>query len=105
MIAAIFQILIYVLTILFWMVIAQVVLSWLFVFRVVDPYNRFVAGLTEFLNRVLAPLYRPIRKVLPDFGGIDLAPMVLIFGIIILRDMLIPGIYAEIEAATGGTIL
>lgn len=96
MIFAIFQILSYALTILFWIVIAQVIISWLFVFRVLDPYNRIVASIVEFLERVTHPIYRPIRKILPDFGGIDLSPMVVIFGIIVLRDMILPGILLEL---------
>ncbi|WP_343344466.1 YggT family protein [Sphingomicrobium sp. XHP0239] len=96
MILAIFQIISYALTILFWIIIAQVIISWLFVFRILDPYNRIVASIVEFLERVTHPIYRPIRKVLPDFGGIDLSPMVVIFAIIILRDMILPGILLEI---------
>ncbi|MEN3972444.1 YggT family protein [Sphingomicrobium sp. XHP0235] len=96
MIAALLNIISYALTILFWIIIAQVVISWLFVFRVLDPYNRTVASIVEFLERVTHPIYRPIRKLLPDFGGIDLSPMVVIFGIIVLRDMVLPGILLEI---------
>ena len=100
MIFAIYQILTFLLTALFWVIIAQVVMSWLFVFKVLDPYNRTVAAIVEFLDRVTAPIYRPIRKIMPDFGMIDLPPMVVIFAIIILRDMLLPGIYLEIGQAT-----
>ena len=96
MILALFQILAYALTILFWIIIAQVVISWLFVFRILDPYNRTVASIVEVLERITHPLYRPIRKILPDFGGIDLSPMVLIFAIIALRDYLLPGILLEL---------
>ena len=96
MIVAIIEILRYALAILFWIIIAQVVISWLFVFRVLDPYNRTVASIVEFLERVTHPLYRPIRKILPDFGGIDLSPMVLIFAIIALKDYLLPGILLEL---------
>ena len=100
MIYAVFQILTFLLTALFWVIIAQVVISWLFVFKVLDPYNRTVAAIIEFLERVTAPIYRPIRKIMPDFGMIDLTPMVVIFLIIILRDMLLPGIFMEIGRAT-----
>lgn len=100
MILAIFQILTFLLTALFWVIIAQVVISWLFAFKVLDPYNRTVAAIVEFLERVTAPIYRPIRKVMPDFGMIDLSPMIVIFLIIILRDMLLPGIFMEIGRTT-----
>ena len=100
MILALFQIVSYLLTALFWVIIAQVVVSWLFAFKVLDPYNRTVAAIVEFLDRVTRPIYRPIRKVMPDFGMIDLSPMIVIFAIIILRDMLLPGLYMEIGRAT-----
>ena len=73
------------LNVLWWVIIVQVILSWLVAFNVIntssDGVRRFVAA----LDRVLEPLYRPIRKVLPDFGGIDLSPIVLIVIIAILQ--------------------
>ncbi|MGL4542229.1 MAG: YggT family protein [Polymorphobacter sp.] len=71
-----------------WLIIAQAILSWLVAFNVINLHNRFVDGLYSFLNRVTEPLLRPIRKVLPDLGGIDLSPMVLILVIIVIQRML-----------------
>lgn len=96
MILAVYQIIALILTALFWVIIAQVVISWLFVFKVLDPYSRTVATIVEVLDRITAPIYRPIRKVMPDFGMIDLSPMIVIFAIIILRDMLLPGLLMEL---------
>ena len=100
MILAIFQILSLLLSALFYVVIAQVILSWLFVFGVINPQSGFVRSLVDALEKITAPFYRPIKKVMPDFGGIDLSPMVLILAIIILRDIMLPAIFSEIGRAT-----
>ena len=87
-VGAIVSIIIMVLQWIVWLIIAQAILSWLVAFNVINLHNRFVAGLYNFLNRVTEPLLRPIRKVLPDLGGIDLSPMVLILVIIVIQRML-----------------
>lgn len=72
-----------------WIVIlAQVILSWLVAFRVVNTYNPFVRGLLGGLEKLTEPLYRPIRRVLPDFGGIDFSPMVVLLVIALLQRLL-----------------
>ncbi|MCM8557940.1 YggT family protein [Sphingomicrobium sediminis] len=96
MIYALFNILYILLDVLFWVIIAQVIISWLFVFKVLDPYSRVVATIVEVLERITAPIYRPIRKILPDFGQLDLSPMVVLFGILILQRAVIPGILMEL---------
>jgi len=70
------------------MLIIQAVMSWLIAFNVINTHNRFVYMVGDFLYRVTEPLLRPIRRILPDLGGIDLSPMVLIFGIIFLQNVL-----------------
>ena len=87
-VGAIVSIIIMVLQWIVWLIIAQAILSWLVAFNVINLHNRFVDGLYTFLNRVTEPLLRPIRKVLPDLGGIDLSPMVLILVIIVIQRML-----------------
>ena len=73
------------LNVLWWLIIIQVILSWLVAFNVLntssDGVRRFLVGLDRFLE----PLYRPFRKILPDFGGLDLSPVVvlLLIGILI----------------------
>jgi YggT family protein len=71
-----------------WLLIAQAVLSWLFAFGVVNRYNRFVASLADFLWRITEPLLRPIRSVLPDLGGIDISPVILILLLVFLQRLL-----------------
>ena len=85
MLYALFSIIDMILQILVWIIIAQVVLSWLIAFNVINTSSNFVRTLLDALERLTAPLYRPIRKVMPDFGGIDFSPIVLILAIQILR--------------------
>ena len=68
-------------------IIAQVIISWLVAFNVMNTSSNFVRTVLDALDRLTAPLYRPIRKILPDFGGIDFSPIVLILAIQILRKL------------------
>jgi YggT family protein len=84
--------------VLSWIVIVQVILSWLYAFNVINPGSGFMRSMTEALEKITAPLYRPIRKVLPDFGGIDFSPLVLLLAIAIVSKLL-GGLAAEIPPA------
>ena len=68
----------YVITLYVYIIIAGAVMSWLMAFNVVNPYNTFVRSLWQGLNAVTEPALRPIRRILPDLGGIDISPLVLI---------------------------
>jgi YggT family protein len=72
-------------TIYVWLLIAQAVLSWLLAFGVINRYNRTVSVIGDFLYRVTEPALRPIRAMLPNFGGIDISPVVLILILYFLR--------------------
>lgn len=67
-----------VIELLVWAVIINAVLSWLFAFNIINGSNAFVASIARTLDAVTEPLLRPIRKVLPVLGGVDLSPIVLI---------------------------
>jgi YggT family protein len=71
-----------------WLLIAQAVLSWLLAFGVVNRYNRVVGTVEDFLWRITEPLLRPIRRLLPNFGGIDISPVILILLLVFLRRLL-----------------
>ena len=71
------------------LVIAQIVLSWLVSFNVVNTRNRFVYIVGDFLYRATEPALRPIRRLLPNFGGIDLSAVVLLLGLYFVRMLLI----------------
>ncbi|MEO8547048.1 MAG: YggT family protein [Sphingomicrobium sp.] len=99
MITALFDILRYLLTILWWLIIIQVVLSWLFAFNVLNTSSRGVLAVTRALERITAPLYRPIRRLLPDFGGLDFSPLIVLILIQILQ-MLLDGAERSIVYST-----
>ena len=71
-----------------WLLIASAVLSWLIAFNVVNTRNPIVHSVGDFLYRVTEPLLRPIRNLLPNLGGIDLSPVILIIGLLFLRQLI-----------------
>jgi len=79
-----------VLTLLFWLIIIRVVLSWLISFNVVNLHNQFVASIWDISGRLSDPLIRPIRKALPPIAGFDFAPFILLLAILFVRDWLLP---------------
>ena len=88
MLGAIIDILIMLLWVLSIIIIVQAVLSWLVAFNVINTHNDFVRSLLYALDRMTAPLYRPIRKIMPDFGGIDFSPIVVLLLIWVLQRLL-----------------
>ncbi|WP_260926783.1 YggT family protein [Novosphingobium sp. 9] len=83
-----YQIVNYLITIIVWIVIVQFVLGLLIAFNVVNTHNQFVASLWRALNALLEPMLAPIRRILPNTGGIDFSPMVLIIGLNVLNIIL-----------------
>jgi YggT family protein len=71
-----------------WLLIAQAILSWLLAFGVINRYNRGVSIIGDFLYRVTEPALRPIRALLPNFGGIDISPIVLILILYFIQKLL-----------------
>ena len=77
-------------------VIASAILSWLIAFNVVNTRNQFVAGIAEFLYRITEPALRPIRQRLPNLGGLDISPIVLILLIMLIQRIIIKYIYPNV---------
>jgi len=73
-----------------WIIMVQAVLSWLIAFNVINTHNDFVRSLYDGLRRLTEPLYRPIRRIMPDLGALDLSPLVVLLIIIILTNIVIP---------------
>jgi YggT family protein len=88
MLIALFQILNLLLDLVWWIIIIQVVLSWLIAFNVLNTSSQGVRTFLNALERMTAPIYRPIRKILPDFGGIDFSPLVVLLLISVLKILL-----------------
>ena len=76
------------LSVLMWIIIIQVILSWLFVFNVLNTNSGGVRAFALALEKITAPIYRPIRRVMPDFGGVDFSPIVIIILIQVLKKLL-----------------
>ncbi len=72
-------------SIAWWIIIVQFILSWLISFDVINLRNRFVSQLWHGVNRITAPVYDPIRQVLPDMGGLDFSPVIVLFGLYALQ--------------------
>jgi YggT family protein len=81
-----------------WALVIWAVLSWLVAFNVVNMHNGFVRAVVTGLDRFFNPMLRPIRRILPDMGGIDLAPMVLILLIMLVQNGL-PAIAVDLGLA------
>jgi YggT family protein len=79
-----------------WLLIAAAILSWLIAFNVVNTRNQFVAGVAEFLYRITEPALRPIRQFLPNFGGLDVSPIVLILIIMLIQRIITYYIYPNV---------
>ena len=86
---ALLQTIILALDIYWWFIIASAIFSWLFAFNVINSRNQFVATVGEFLFRVTEPALRPIRRLLPNLGGIDISPIVLLLIIFFIRQFII----------------
>lgn len=77
------------LSVAFYIMLIHVIMSWLLNFGVLNRHQPLVASVWDGLTRLLEPVYRPIRRVMPDTGALDLAPLVVFLGIIIVRNILI----------------
>lgn len=95
MLIALFGIADLILRVLGWIIIAQIVLSLLLAFNVINPHSGAMRSLIDGLERLTAPIYRPIRRIMPDFGGLDFSPMVVLLLIQMIR-MLLSGLAMDI---------
>jgi YggT family protein len=84
-----------------WIIIVQAILSWLIAFNVINTYNDVVRSIWQALQVITEPFYRPIRRILPDFGALDLSPLVVIVILLILDRAVMPALY---RAAMGAPI-
>lgn len=76
-----------------WILIISAVLSWLIAFNVVNTRNQFVASVWDFLYRVTEPALRPIRNMLPNLGGIDISPIILLLIIFFIERLIVYYLY------------
>jgi YggT family protein len=74
-----------------WVIIISAIMSWLIAFNVINRHNQFVYMVADSLRRLTEPALRPIRRNMPDFGGLDISPVVLILGLIFINQVVIYG--------------
>ena len=85
------EFIVYVIQLYIWVIIASAILSWLIAFNVVNTSNRFVYSVAETLYRVTEPALRPIRSILPNLGGIDISPVILILILMFIVNVVLLG--------------
>ncbi len=71
-----------------WIVIAGAIMSWLVAFGVVNVSNKFIRMVVDVLYRLTEPVLRPIRSILPNLGGVDISPVILLLGLFFVRSLL-----------------
>jgi YggT family protein len=76
-----------------WVLIASAIFSWLYAFNVINSSNQFVGAIGSFLYNVTEPVLRPIRSIMPNLGGIDISPIIVLLLIFFLRSLLWNSIY------------
>ncbi|UVF20000.1 YggT family protein [Microvirga terrae] len=72
-----------------YLIVASAILSWLVAFNVVNTRNDFVRSIGNFLDAVTEPVLRPIRSILPNLGGVDISPIILILLIIFIQNLIV----------------
>ncbi len=90
------QILYILLNVVWWIIVVQAILSWLIAFNVINTSNDFVRSVWQALDKMTEPLYRPIRRIMPDFGALDLSPMVVLLILYILMQVVLPNMLAAV---------
>lgn len=93
-----YELLQYILTIFSWIIIIQAILSWLVAFNVFGQGNETVRQIYFALDKLTEPVYRPIRKIMPDFGALDLTPMVVLLAIIFVQRSILPALFTPLLA-------
>lgn len=93
---ALLDVILIVLQLYVWLLIAAAVLSWLIAFNVVNPRNQAVAAIANFLFRITEPVLRPIRESLPNLGGLDISPVIVILIIILIQKVIEYYIYPNV---------
>lgn len=80
-----------------WIIIGSAIFSWLYAFNVVNTGNRFVGMVGEFLYRATEPALRPIKRIMPDLGGLDISPIILLLIVFFLRRFLWTSVYPMVN--------
>jgi len=93
---ALYQIIVILLDVLWWIIIIQAIMSWLIAFNIINTGSDFVRTVLVALDRMTAPIYNPIRRIMPDLGALDLSPMVVLLVILIIRQAILPPLFGAV---------
>jgi len=85
------------LNVAWWIIIVQAILSWLIAFNVINLYNDTIRSIWNALGVITEPIYRPIRRILPDFGALDLSPLVVIVILMVIDNAVMPAAYRVVQ--------
>lgn len=88
MIFAILQTLSFILNIVWWIFLIMIIMSWLISFNVINTRNQFVASVWRVLNQITEPILKPIRRIIPSVGGLDLSPLIVFVIIFFLQNLI-----------------
>jgi YggT family protein len=88
MISALLSTLSLILSLVWWVFLVMIIMSWLISFNVINTRNQFVAGLWRAINQVTDPILRPIRRIIPPMGGLDLSPIIVFIIIFFLQQLI-----------------
>ena len=97
---ALIQTIVMALDLYWWIIIASAIFSWLYAFNVVNSRNQFVGSIGNMLYRLTEPALRPIRRFMPDLGGIDISPIILLLIIFFIRQFIVTTVWSWV--VTGG---
>ena len=96
---ALLDLLLVVLQIYGWVMIAMIIMSWLISFNVINTRNAFVEGLWRVLNQLTEPVLRPIRRIMPNFSGLDISPIIAFIIIFFIQQVIGYYIYPAVAGA------
>jgi len=93
---AILEIILLILDLYWWIVLAMIIMSWLISFNVINTRNQFVAAVWRILNQLTDPVLNPIRRVMPNFSGLDISPIILFLIIFFIQRVIVLYIYPNV---------
>ena len=96
---AVLDIILLILQLYWWVMLIMVIMSWLISFNVINTRNQFVAGLWRVVNQLTEPLLRPIRRMMPNFSGLDISPIILFLLIFFIQAIIGYYIYPAVARA------
>ena len=93
---AILDVVLLALNLYIYVIIASAIFSWLYAFNIVNSSNQLIAMIGQVLYNLTEPALRPIRRFMPDLGGVDISPIVLLLGIFLIQNVIIKYIYYNV---------